>query len=272
MASNVLKMNKNLEVGNQLPQLQFILSKNLSSGVAYQRVIDHQKVQKIVKEFNPHKLGIIKVSYRDGQYHVYDGQHRLMALKIINNNKDCMIPCEIHYGLTYEDEARLFAEQYDGATKVDIIYQMGALYEAKDEEVITLKEIVESAGLELSFSKAKGNNRIIAVSQVRKMYKELYKDGLYESLNLIKQTWDGVSSSLDKHILGGMRVFYKIYRPEVNERIFIKNLSKIQPMMIKRIGDSDISARGDLKYAKVILDYYNKGQTVKTRLDYKFKG
>jgi len=268
--ANVLTMN-NVEI-NQMPQLQFISSKSLTSGVAYQRVINHKRVQDIVKKFNVHKLGTIKVSFRDGKYHVYDGQHRLMILKIINNSKECMVPCEVHYGLTYEDEARLFAEQYEGATRVDIIYQMGALVEAKDEKITDIKHAVEKVGLELSFSKSKGDNKIIAVSKIKKIYDELHEDGLTKILTLIKGSWEGISSSLDKHILGGMHLFVKVYKDEINDRIFIKNLSKIQPLMIKRIGDSDISAKGDLKYAKTILDYYNKGQTIKTKLEYKFKG
>ena len=107
---------------------------------------------------------------------------------------------------------------------------------------------------------------------VKKMYDELHEEGMIRSLSLIKETWDGISSSFDKHILGGMHMFLKTYSEEINDKIFVKNLSKVQPLMIKRVGDSDISAKGDLKYAKAIFDYYNKGQTVKTKLEYKFRG
>ena len=152
--ANVLTMN-NVEI-NQMPQLQFISSKSLTSGVAYQRVINHKRVQDIVKKFNVHKLGTIKVSFRDGKYHVYDGQHRLMILKIINNSKECMVPCEVHYGLTYEDEARLFAEQYEGATRVDIIYQMGALVEAKMKKLPTLNMLLKRLVWNYLFLNQKG--------------------------------------------------------------------------------------------------------------------
>jgi hypothetical protein len=270
MSSNVVKFNE-MNLGTTV-QVQPISTKNLTSGAKYQRTIDHKKVEKIVSTYDPHKVGVIKVSYRDDNYWVYDGQHRLMALKTINHGKDCMVLCEVHYGLTYEDEARLFAEQYDGATKVDIVYQMGALLEAKDEDVVKIKDIVESTGLQIPFTKSKGNDKIVAVSKIRTIYKDLQEDGLRRILTLIKQTWNGTSSSLDKYVLGGMHQFLKTYKTEISDITFIKNLSKIEPLMIKRVGDSDMSAKGDLKYAKVILDYYNKGLTSKSRLEYNFKG
>lgn len=251
--------------------VQYINTENLVSNSKYQRDIDRKKVEFIVSNFNPHKIGVIKVSYRDGKYHVYDGQHRLFAIKAINKGGNCIVPCEVHYNLTYADEARLFAQQYDGATKVDIVYQTRALFEAGDETIVKIKELLESVGLELSFSKSKQDRKIIAISKLRKIYNDLNKEEFSKLFTLIKGAWKGTSTSLDTEILGGMWLFYKTYKNEISEKIFIKNLSKVEPILIKRIGRADFSAKGDLKFAKVIWDKYNTNQA-KNRLDYKFKG
>jgi len=244
--------------------------RDLSSGQYYQREIKKDKVKAIVSGFDAHKLGVIKVSFREGKYWVYDGQHRVMALNILNG-EDFVVPCEVHFGLEYEDEAKLFAGQYDGSTQVDIVYKKRALYEAKDENIVKLKNIVSSVGLNLPFSKSKADNNIIAVAKLDKIFKDLKEEKTGKLLGLIKKTWEGQSTSLDKEILGGIHLFYKTYQYEFDENIFVKSLSKVEPIVIKRRGDSDMSAKGDLKYAKIILDCYNK-KLRDRRLEYKFKG
>jgi hypothetical protein len=244
---------------------------NLISNQLYQRDIDRKKIEMIIANFNPHKFGTIKVSCRNSKYYVFDGQHRLMALKSIYKGQDTTVQCEVHFGLTYEDEARLFAGQYDGSTRVDITYQTKALYEAGDETITKLKSLVESTGLKVSFSKAKQDNMIIAISKLKKMYRELSNEDFIRVLTLIKDTWKGISTSLDTEILGGMLLYYQTYKNEIVDKTFIKNLTQFDPVLIKRTGKADYSAKGDLKYAKAIWDAYNTNLS-KNRLTYKFKG
>lgn len=47
----------------------------------YQRELDQNRVKRIVANFNPDLVNPIKVSYRNGKYYVFDGQHTLAALK-----------------------------------------------------------------------------------------------------------------------------------------------------------------------------------------------
>lgn len=253
-------------------KMELLNTKVLTSGAAYQRPIEPIKVQNIVSNFDQHKVNPIKVSLREGKYWVYDGQHTLAGLKAVNKGEDCLVWCEVHFGLTYEDEARLFAEQNDGSSKVDIAYKMKALVEAGNEEVLKIVEIVNYTGLELNFEKYKGVNKIIAIKKVRDIYKKLGGDGLKRVLYLIKQTWDGETSSLDNDILGGVALFCRTYKDKFDDNLFIKQLSKVLPIDIKRKGKSDISARGDLRFAKQILDIYNTCLRQKNRLDYEFKG
>ena len=88
-----------------------INSKSIISEPSYQRMVDFSRVKKIVSNFNPNLVNPIKVSFRDGKYYVFDGQHTLKALVAKNNNRDLMVECKVYYGMTLEDEAKLFAEQ-----------------------------------------------------------------------------------------------------------------------------------------------------------------
>lgn len=269
---NVISLNSSRSIGVNV-QSQMLNTGNLTSGAGYQRPVDNRKIARIISEFNEHKVNPIKVSFRDGKYWVFDGQHTLSVLKAKNNGEDCMAWCEVHFGLTYEQEARLFAEQNDNATRVDVMYKAKALYEASDPEIVNIKNIIESVGLELNFNKSKGLNKIIAIRKVEQIYRTLGENGLRKVLYLIKKTWDGESTSLDKEILGGVGLFVKTYKGEFDENIFIKNLKRILPFEIKRNGRADVSCKkADLKYAKQILEGYNYKLTKKNRLEYKFKG
>lgn len=268
---NINQRKRNEEINKNVINME-LSTKLLTSGIVYQRPIDSKKVKKIMNRFDIHRFGSIKVSYRDNKYWVFDGQHRLAAIKAINNGNDCVVPCEVHNGLTYEDEAKLFATQYDNSSPVHICYKMKALYESKDEEIFSMINIVENCDLKVSFDRNKKDNKITAVRKLLQIYRELKTEGFQRVLNLIRNTWEGKPSSLEKEILGGVYMFVKTYGKIADDECFIKNLKKIDPIIIKRNGDSDFSAKKDIKYAKQIWDYYNKGLSSRNKLDYKFKG
>lgn len=85
---------------------------------SYQRDINPAKVAAIVKNFNPRRLGPIDVSRRDdGHDYAFDGQHRLEVARRLGQE---VVPANIHFGLTVEEEAALFDEQTDNTTPLDI--------------------------------------------------------------------------------------------------------------------------------------------------------
>lgn len=263
-------VKKNKKENSVKIQLMTLSTAQIKSNTEYQRDIDTKKVAKIVSNFDEHKLGVIKVSYRDGRYYVFDGQHRLAAVKLLNAGKDTMIKCEVHYGLTYADEARLFAEQYDGATKVDVLCRYKALYESGDSKVIKLKQIVEDCGFKLDFKRMKGDNRFVCVAALNTMYNKLGEEKMRKCLDLIKKTWNGESTSLDKEIIAGMTILYSLYGDDIQEKVFIRKLKGVEPIVLKRKGKSDLLTKGDTRYAKAIFMEYNANLR-SNRLEYKFK-
>ena len=83
----------------------------------YQRKIQKKKVDRIVAEFNERIANEPKLSYRDGIYYVFDGQHTIAARKQRNDGKDLNMVCKVFYDLTEEDEALLFAAQTGVSSK-----------------------------------------------------------------------------------------------------------------------------------------------------------
>ena len=52
---------------------------------AYQRKIRPNQINKALKTYNPNLVNVVKVSYRDGKYWIFNGQHTV-ALEVARNN------------------------------------------------------------------------------------------------------------------------------------------------------------------------------------------
>lgn len=243
---------------------------NLVSLQPYQRAVDQKKIAMIVSNFDVHKFGVPKVSYRDNVYYVYDGQHRVIGYKTLFG--DGVIECEVHFGLSYEDEARLFAQQYDGATKVDTVYKWNALYEAKEDPVFTIVNAVRKSGITLDFSRSKTPNRITCLAQLGKMWAVHGQDDTLTMLSLINKAWPDSPIAFDKRIVMGVDEFFRVYKKKVNADTFVKQMQKINPSVIIVDGDADRVSSMALKYAKIIWMRYNYGLRTNSKLDYEFKG
>ena len=254
-----------LAICDEIPTTE-ILSINILKTATYQQWhfnIERAKAIAAIWDFK--KVGSLQVSLRDGQYWVVDGQHRLAAAVI---KKLSSLKCDVMHGLTYEEEAYLFATQNDNRRLLPRLSKFWALVEAKDPEALKIKEAVESAGLEISKNGAAAQNKIVAINTLMIIYKQVGGIGLFRVLNLINKTYNGATQSLEKKMLLGVNIFLKTYGEEADEKIFINQLRKVEPSVIIREGDSDMST-GYSKYAKVILRRYNYGRS--KRLPSKFE-
>ena len=148
-----------------MSQKQWSNFQYLNAGVLkyanYQRPVNELKIDKIIRNFNPHLVNPLKVSYRDGQYWVYDGQHTLESHRKMKGNNDFMMACIVRHGLTSEEEARLFALQNGEATKVGASDQVKALEEAKDENTIAFLTATRESGFEIIPGKRVSRNGYI---------------------------------------------------------------------------------------------------------------
>ena len=121
-------------------------SEQLELDYSYQRPTEPERVREIVSQFDPALVNLVKVSARDGHYYVFDGGHTLAALRKVNGKKSFPVLCKVYYGLTYEDEAILFAKQQGNAKKVGIPYKLRALEAAGDLETVDFLDRTRKSG------------------------------------------------------------------------------------------------------------------------------
>lgn len=72
----------------------------------YQRDQKLRQINDISKDFDERVANEPKVSYRDGRYFVFDGQHTIAARVHRNGGDPLPILCKVYFGMTEKEEAR----------------------------------------------------------------------------------------------------------------------------------------------------------------------
>lgn len=245
-----------------------INTKNIICDSEYQRQVDFNRVKRIVSNFNPNLVNPVKVSYRNGKYYVFDGQHTMKALITRNGNKDLPIDCKVYKGMTREDEARMFAEQNGIYKAVESNQKLLSLYVARDVDVMEFRDVTEWCGIKCDFKKGTSTDRAInCYKACYDIYRKYGKTHYQTILRTIMEAWDGVHSALVKQIVNGLNIFIRIYKDEYDRNKLVSRLATVSPLSIVRDGKA-LASGGDKRFAVQILYVYNKGARER-RLDNK---
>ena len=228
----------------------------LETDTSYQRRIDDMRVERIVENYDPRLVNPVKVSFRDGHYYVFDGAHTLAALKQIHKFDNFMVDCLLFQGLTYEDEAYLFALQRGESKEVAMAARLKALLKSNDENAADLRRRTEEAGFQLSTSRSSAKGRISCIGKLWKIYSnspDLYSD----TLSILMEAWRGEPWSLTANIIGGLALFLLVYGEGMNRSRLLKQISGVDLATLNRLKD-DNSRNKDYTYAFAFFKLYNK--------------
>lgn len=228
----------------------------LETDTSYQRRLDMKRVARIVENFDARLVNPVKVSFRDGHYYVFDGAHTLAALKEIHKFDNFPVPCMMFHGLTYEDEAYLFALQRGESKEVAMAARLKALMKSNDVRACDLRRRTDEAGFTLVTGHSSAKGKISCVAKLWKIYNispELYS----ETLSLLMQAWHGEPWSLSANIVGGMALFLQVYGSEMSRERLLKQLCAADLSGLNKLKD-DNSKNNDYTYAYGIFKLYNK--------------
>ena len=229
----------------------------------YQRELDAKRAAKIAAEFDGDIFNEPKVSYRDGAYWCFNGQHSIAAWNIYHKNQDKPVNCKVFKGMTWLDENEAFRKQ-NGLNKDPTTNQkLKAAFFASDPDVVGMVESAKLAGFIVDFAQGQIKNRIICTSTLFKAWKTLGRERFLDMLTALREAWDGDIDSMSNQIISGMTVFYKLYYGNFKRSDLVKGLSKIAPTEIIRNGKNYTTLKNG--YTREILKNYNKGR--RHRLD-----
>jgi len=248
---------------------QLIPAAQINTNTLYQREINNAEIKNIVNNFDYRQVNCAKVVWNHNEWYAFDGQHTVTALRA-KFGDDYLVPC-----LVYEDvdgwfeEAKLFEEANSrGSHKPITVAQNWKSRLFRSEQKATkIKSVCERYGLRIPTGKGNtGNGWIMAPAALEKIYDNLDPAQFDQVLYIISSAWKGKKDSLVAPMLNGMALFVKTYWNEYNRASLIKRLSNTEPIVILRAGRASQS-NGHSKYAREILNVYNKGTSANRLVD-----
>lgn len=209
------------------PRNEILDSSMLHADLPYQNVFDKERVQLIIDTFTKKLLQPLEVSYRDGQYNVIDGKHRLSAIKEIEKitGTKLPVPCWVHYGLTEQEECQLFVDLVKKKRKVSSMEIYKAAYNAGNEFTVNFVNVIRKVGFIFDFEDKPKNGRIHMTSTPHRIFKELGVVEFENFLTYLYEIWNGDKDFLGRDFMSGFYLFYKSYKKDINLKLCKKRLS-----------------------------------------------
>lgn len=226
----------------------------------YQRDLNLSRVRYIVNNFDPDLVGIPQVSYRDGMFFVFDGQHTIKALNLVKNNPAYPIVCKVYYGLSGEEEAGLFHKFNTSKTPINAISIIKAQAAYGDEKIKSFLQCTKSAGFIIDPTKPRNcRYGIRAVRTALNCFSSLGADNYKFMLDMLKRTWKGERWSLNQNMLNGMELLLRVFWNELHEiDDFAKKMSRFTDNDINKEAANFYEMSNPYRYAWALGSLYNK--------------
>ena len=139
-----------------VPDVHFekIPIKNLVSNQEYQRKLSQRHVNRTSANFDLYQINPVKVSRRNGQNYVFNGQHTIEIIAAVSGSRETPVWCMVYDDLDYTLEADIFANQQKYVKPLSAYEIFVANLEADSDTHIVIKSIVESCGLTITSTRS----------------------------------------------------------------------------------------------------------------------
>lgn len=244
----------------------------LHSGLAYQRPIDMNFVREKVENFDEAEVDApcVSVSINDlgeKEYHTIEGQH---TVAIVRQKGWGEIRCEVKYNLTEEEENEWFYQKNTKKRNQTSNRLLNAQISGGfDKTTNNLISSLETVGYKIRSKDVKTKRGVInAGTSLKRVFQYMNKVDFEKCMELHSCTWAGDKKSLSISFLKGMCKFYTTYKRKLDPLRFSTALSdkKVEIDTIVKEATGDNYTQGmDLKYAKVLVKYYNKDLRTDTK-------
>lgn len=254
---------------------ELLAAESLNVDFRYQRHPNKAHVNKIAREFNPAIFGTITVSRReDSKDFILDGQHRIEGIKKAGKGST-RVPCVVHTGLSYNDEALMFYEMNSLIRPMTAQEKMKGAVESGDASALAIKATVEAAGFRLELESSDlTNGGIPGVGVLTSVAKNYRDDHLSDVLKLIAETW-GTATGPRATLIDGTAIFISFHRDSYDRRRFVKQLHLTTPDALTQRASEVHHAMGiatNSAVAMQLVDHYNKRLSRINQLPQKWNG
>ena len=228
----------------------------------YQRPLQSDEVKEIIAQFNIHLLNEPKVSFRNGKYYVFDGQHTIISLLEMNEGEHFPIRCKVYFGMTELEEAKLFSMQTGAGRKLTPGDRIRAELYAKDTAAMNFRDATLKAGVSFEHSGASNSCSLRCINTARAEYERVGEKIYTEALDIMVEAWTGICSTFKADVLKAVVAFVNEYSGKYSRERLITRLKAEDPEMIYRTIRSDFDTPVELRYINPIVKIYNGNSTL----------
>jgi hypothetical protein len=191
--------------------IEQIPAKRLSVDPTVQRGFDPGRAERINADFDENALGVFTVSRRaDGTEHLVDGQHRHGVI-ILRGEEDRLLDCQVHHGLTTQQEARMF-RLLNNAKPVSVLDRFVVRIKEEDPTALAINSVLTEHGWRLSTAKLDGC--FAAVASIEAPYTRAQNargagtELVDWVISVVTKAWGHNSSGVRQEIITGLSHLY----------------------------------------------------------------
>ena len=199
----------------------------------------------------------VRLSDHVPQNAMYDTQEReIRVARGLNGN--ALIYCKVYFGMTEQDEATLFAQQFGVSAPLSAGAKLRALIFAGDPGAVAFEEANHSLGIRLDYDQERGQNRLGCIRTAYDAYVKIGAERYKEAMGILKSVWNGTPDSFRMENVLGITRFVDLYHDEYNPHRLVTQLRHVDPLTIYREGRAaGFNFVGYKKYLFQVLRIYN---------------
>lgn len=232
-----------------------------------QRSLNERRAKTYAANLVREALGSLVVSRRnDGRMFIVDGMHRHRVCQLVGIGK---IRCEIHHGLTQQQEAVLFLIKNKESTKPNAfeVYKIGLT--ARQPLYVDTQKVLDQHNLRIGGT---STNTIAAVAGVLNVTKQHGPEILNRAITVAEAAWGRSSASWDGMLLGGLGMLLGRHGDLIDDGQLANKVAKkgMAQLWVSRVvtlasagGTQHTGTGGRISIAyKLFLNEWNKGRRV----------
>jgi hypothetical protein len=248
-----------------IPEPRLVPIDQIKFDSRYQKDLRQRVVVKIVKNFDPKRLGVAVLSHRDNALWCVDAMHRVCALRELGMTHIYAI---VYEGLTPEQEAVLWAELNDVPMSPNVWERYRSDLFGKVQDAVAVDRAVTAAGFLIQRQGAP--NSIQAIGALRRVFA---LGGAYligRTLELLRVMVQVDRRAVDGKVLTGVAMFLwscerdlKFDRTRVEriltERPAAQLIGRARSIAREMREQEETSGLSSQYVARAIVEYYNQG-------------
>lgn len=186
----------------------------------------------------------------NGALYCADGQQRIEGIKR-SKNPPKLIPAVWFPVVGVDEEAAVFVQINEFRIALTALQKHKGKILAQDPATLAIERAVEEAGLTIGAASNGDAKTLMAVSALYNIYGRIAEEGLYHTLVVCRDAWDGDSSAFSAQMLRSVAQVIEELNSNYDQQRLIRSLSRTSPSALNRKAEELRFTMGGSKQANV---------------------